>query len=134
MTEPTNTAFDSLMSAYALRMEVVPWESVFTPEELEPMPPMDGPVAAIPGTSVMLCSRPQKFKDIESIRKFFLSGKNPAGTDDVFIMRWDFRQAFPSPAQVALGSDPNVPWGYFIWYAMTTKNRVREALMDVGHA
>ena len=134
MTSPSTTAFDNLMSAHTPRMVPVPWERVFTPEELATMPLMNGPTDCWPGTDIFLCSRPQKFKRIEDVRKLFLCGKDHSGKYDVCIMRWEFKEAFPSPAQVALGADPNVPWGYFVWYAMIMKSRIQELTMQVGLA
>ena len=110
----------------APRMVDVLWESVFTPEELAAWPQMAASTDRYPGTDVVLCCRPQKFKTLEAVRKLFLSGKDHSGEHDVCLMRWAFKQAFPSPGAIACGAAPDVPFGYFVWYAMVRKSRLRE--------
>ncbi len=88
MTEPSTEAFNDFLAAHLPKQVEILWEDVFSPEELAPMPPMDGPWACWPGTDIKLCSRPVKFKTNEALRKFFLSGKDHTGQYDVCVMRW----------------------------------------------
>lgn len=132
MTDPSNEVSNSLMEASAPRMVDVPWEDVFTPEELATMPLMDGPTMAYPGTDVVCTARPQKFRLLDDVRKLLLSGKNHSGEYDVCVMRWQFKEAFPSKGSTALGADPDVSFGYFVWYAMLSRTRIQELTMQVG--
>ena len=134
MTEPSTEAFNDFLAAYLPKQVEILWEDVFSPEELAPMPPMDGPWACWPGTDIKLCSRPVKFKTKEALRKFFLSGKDHTGQYDVCVMRWKLLWEFPSPAQVALGADPKKTIGYLAIFAMIMKRRIQELTMQVGLA